>query len=378
MDVVIHQRHSQKPHFIAGNYDAENGKIHQKITYRIEKLFSVDSVLVRMIENACVAFTIMFPEFGTYNITVTYNGNTLHHMKTENYTVLYSEKYTPTLDILEKISIDYLDDYNFTAKLSYENKSLKNSSLEVTIAERKYDENTDENGVITIPIALDAGEYNITITYKGNVLYNPVNATSALTVNKINTEISAKNTIIAFGEDLTVSVEGNATSSIIAEIESNKYSGTISENIAIIDLSNLANGTYDAKIIYLGDKNYNNNSINSKITVTPLTIDIKAIANPITIGEDAVIAITGLNDATGNITAIVDNKTYFTNIESNTSIIIPGLSQNSTAIIYYAGNVKYDNASTTVEIVVNPKEMLQSILMLRMWKNTTKDLKDLL
>ena len=85
-------------------------------------------------------------------------------------------------------------------------------------------------------------------------------------------------------------------------------------------------------------------------------LTIIASADPITVGEDAVIVVSGLKDATGNVTVAVNGKTYIVSIsEGKATITVPGLTENATATVSYPGDDKYNSASTTADIVVNPK-----------------------
>ena len=65
--------------------------------------------------------------------------------------------------------------------------------------------------------------------------------------------------------------------------------------------------------------------------------------------------VTGLEDATGEVSVIVNGKTYTAPIKAGeASVIVPGLTETVTAAVNYAGDSNYNNASTAVEIVVNP------------------------
>ena len=83
---------------------------------------------------------------------------------------------------------------------------------------------------------------------------------------------------------------------------------------------------------------------------------IIASADPITVGEDAVIVVSGLKDATGNVTVAVNGKSYVVPIvKGAASVTVSGLTRNVTAVVSYAGDAKYNGASASVVIVVNPK-----------------------
>ena len=72
--------------------------------------------------------------------------------------------------------------------------------------------------------------------------------------------------------------------------------------------------------------------------------------------EDANVIVTGLKDATGEVTVTVNGKTYTAPIKnSEAKVTIPGLTESVTGNVNYNGDDKYNPASTTVNITVNPK-----------------------
>lgn len=85
-------------------------------------------------------------------------------------------------------------------------------------------------------------------------------------------------------------------------------------------------------------------------------LTLTATVESITVGENATINVTGLEEATGNITATIGEKNYTGAIDKgNATITIPDLTEgNFTANISYAGDDKYNPANITVDITVNP------------------------
>ena len=99
------------------------------------------------------------------------------------------------------------------------------------------------------------------------------------------------------------------------------------------------------------------------ITVNPVPVPDKknltiiASAEPITIGEDAIVKVTGLENATGDVSVIANGKTYTAPIKNGkASITVSGLTENVAAYVNYAGDQNYNPSSVEVMITVNPKE----------------------
>ena len=96
---------------------------------------------------------------------------------------------------------------------------------------------------------------------------------------------------------------------------------------------------------------------NINVSVAPKkNLNISASAEPITVGENVTIVVNGFENATGNVTARLQGGIYSAPIVNGTvTFTVPGLTSSTTAYINYAGDANYNNASTTVNITVNPK-----------------------
>ena len=128
----------------------------------------------------------------------------------------------------------------------------------------------------------------------------------------------------------------------------------------ILNLRPVGNTT--VPVTYSGDNKYYSIETSTVVTVKEKPVPpkenltISASADAITVGEDAVVVVSGLKDATGNVVVSVNGKSYTGPINrGGATVKIPGLTENVTAAVSYAGDAKYNAASTSVDIVVNPK-----------------------
>lgn len=82
-------------------------------------------------------------------------------------------------------------------------------------------------------------------------------------------------------------------------------------------------------------------------------LTLSATAEPIEAGDEAIVIVTGLETATGNITVTIDEETYTGTIEDGeATVTIPDLTETTTVTVNYAGDENYKSVSTTVEITV--------------------------
>ena len=220
------------------------------------------------------------------------------------------------------------------------------------------------------------------VNYLGDDKYNPANTTVEIVVNspdKENLTITATADPITVGENATVVVTGfpltsygAPTGNVTVTVGDKIFSGTIESdmpggNIARIIVPGL-NETTVAEVNYLGDDKYNPANTTVEIVVNSQgkkNLTISASAEPITVGENATVVVTGfVNDgfASGTVTVTVGDKTFSGTIVPHmiggaiAEIVVPGLTENVTAEVKYLGDEFYNSASTTVNITVYPKE----------------------
>ena len=80
-------------------------------------------------------------------------------------------------------------------------------------------------------------------------------------------------------------------------------------------------------------------------------LTLSATAELIEDGDGAIVTVTGLETATGNVTITIDEETYTGTIEDGeATIIIPDIIETVTATVNYTGDENYKPASTTIEI----------------------------
>ena len=218
----------------------------------------------------------------------------------------------------------------------------------------------DENGVVT---ALKEGTASIIVKVGGDGVYAENIKTVTVTVtpkSKENATLSINAPVITEGESATVTV--TLPSDATGRVTIGDKVVSVKGGVASAVLANLPVGNNNVPVTYSGDDKYNSIETSTVVTVNEKPVPpkenltISASADPITVGEDAVIVVSGLKDATGNVAVSVNGKTYTAPIKDGKSTItVSGLTENAAASVTYAGDDKYNAASTTVDIVVNPK-----------------------
>ena len=210
----------------------------------------------------------------------------------------------------------------------------------------------DENGVVT---AIKGGTATITLTVGGgNYVEN--STTITVTVNKVDPVISVEPEELSLDYGEESSVKGTLTPADVGNVSYTSSDDSVVTVDADGNVKAVGAGEATITVSYAGNDKYNPVNTTVAVTVSKVDADIEVSADPITVGEDAVIVVSGLENATGNVTATVDGEKYYAPIvDGVATITVPGLAENATAVVSYPGNNKYNNFTDSVDITVNPK-----------------------
>ena len=154
--------------------------------------------------------------------------------------------------------------------------------------------------------------------------------------------------------NVSVTIGDNTT---VYDVQTSEHTSRGGKTIMFIRNNGLKAAEYNISTVYEGDTNYKASTASDKFVVSDKKyLNIIATAEPITVGDNATVVVTGLENATGEVSVIIKvDEMYSAPInEGVATITVPGLTETITADVIYAGDENYNNASTTVEIVVNP------------------------
>lgn len=196
---------------------------------------------------------------------------------------------------------------------------------------------------------LPVGNYTVEVNYTGNDIYESVVKTAKFAVNKLPSDINISCGEIELYEDVifNFSVSDGATG--IVEVYVNNQKETIHVG-DIYTIKNITRGNYYIKAVYMGDNNYLESIDEFRFDVGKSAPSINVNVPDITYGNDAVITVTLDNDATGNVSVVIDGKLDTAEINNGQAILtISGLNagQNKLVNVSYAGDNKYKEAKTT-------------------------------
>ena len=207
-------------------------------------------------------------------ITVRVGGDGIYAQNSTTVNVSVGKK--DTILTISTEDITYGENTTITATMTTDgtvtvNINNENIALEIT----------NGTGQITIP-NLNAGEYNIKATFEGNDHYKAANATTTLTVTKIQSMLTIQPIPeTAQGEDITIiiNVQNDATGTITLTVNGENYIANIENGQATFNITGLDAGNYEAIANYAGDTNYLASQNSKQFTVKSNMKTFEDIAN---------------------------------------------------------------------------------------------------
>ena len=283
-----------------------------------------------------------------------------------NYTIVVESKETEmyyagfnstTFEVIKcDAPVDIIVGESYYVGDSFNITIVNETTAVVTINGVNY---TVENGKIIIPAyMLPAGHYIVTATINGDnkYLYNSTtkefdilryNSTVNVTINPINVgDVAVIEITVPDDIDATVKVNVNGTI----------YWVDIVGGTGSLEVKGLKAGTYPVNVTYLENDRYLSSFNDSaRIIVSKVVSSVTVNVNNITVGDVALVNITVISGASGNVTIKIGDE--FVKVVGITdgkfSIAVPGLSVgNKTVVVTYNGDDKYLPSSNSANFTV--------------------------
>ena len=255
------------------------------------------------------------------------------------------------------VTANYLSAVCSAALLDTTGRPLANREVTFNINGKVFTATTDSNGVANAVVDLGVGSYIFTVT-------NPVNNEQKqgnLIINKINSALTLNFTQDSDTAVLTAALTPKtATGNVAFKVAGATYNQPIVDGRAVLTLSDLNGGTYDASASYNGDNNLFESSSN------PVSFTVKNYVNLTsrdvtkTYGEDKSIEVLltnakGLPLAGQTLNVVLNGVASTVNTNANGQAVIPVdlLPNTYNAVITFNGNAKYEPATVNVAVTVN-------------------------
>lgn len=204
---------------------------------------------------------------------------------------------------------------------------------------------------------LEAGNYDVTVVFSGNVKYANQTVSCKVNVNKYDSTTEIITGDINVGSDLTITVKTTkgTTGNITFYINNNAQTLTLTNNQASYTIKNVTRGDYLIRAVYNGDMKYASSEDSIFLEIDNLEPTMTVLAHNSTYGEASLVEVILNDDAGGFVTVSVDGV-------SNTSEVVNGKAMvhiwgvdvglNKKVTIFYTGDNNYFNKTSSSNISI--------------------------
>ena len=294
--------------------------------------------------------------YGTYDVSASYSGDN-HYVAAENSTVFKVDKVLANLNI-------HVEDITFGENglvIITLPSDIDGSIVTVKVNGKVYPV-TVENGFAKLPLReLNAGDYTISAVFAGNDKYLPGVSNALLTVSKADPALNVLISDVGYDGvfNINVALTGvdaiGLNGNVIVTVNNKDYSVNIVNGKGTAVGVKLAAGTYDFTAAWAGNDNYNAVGDSGKFSVAKVDSIIDVAVSDIKVGEDAVISVKLLSDATGSVTVTVNGKDYTeTVVNGVANVKVADLKAGTYDVaVKYSGDNNYNAAVATSSFTVS-------------------------
>ena len=299
------------------------------------------------IEDGVARFKVENLTAGVKTVYVSYAGdnNYTGNHTSGNFTVL---KYAPTITVnASDITVGDVVVINVTAPVDVTRPVV------VNVGGVDYAVNiTNGIGQLTVP-NLNSGTYDVTVTYYGDDKYLSANNATGFKVSKVPSYVTVSADNITVGEKavIEIAVPGDATGIVTVRVDGKDYDVFVAGGKGILVVSGLKVGNYTVDVKYPGDRKYEESVNSTRFAVNKVVTDDITVVDQ---GNGTVYVIVPGN-ATGNVTIVVENRTYNGTVINGTAIIDLGNLTNGThnITVIYSGDDNHTGITVNDTVTIH-------------------------
>lgn len=308
----------------------------------------------RPVINGAVELTIPDLDSKTYNVTVSYGGDSLYEANSTDGSFEVTPA-TPVIKI-EVVDIWYgqVEVLNVTVNApGYVNITVNNKTITASLDHSvqtwnllmAFDPLTYDGKATWNIENLPVGRYPVHAVYLGNENYNSVSADDVFNVRALPSEVTVKADDINMGETavINVTVTPGATGNVTITVDGKSYTVNITDGKAQLNITGLNAGEKNVTVRYNGDDVYIPSENKTTFKVNKIKPPIDVDSQDIYVGEDETVTVTLPGDATGTVTITVDGKKYTAEVINGVAeFSVPGLESGTYNVeVTYSGDDKY-------------------------------------
>ncbi len=269
------------------------------------------------VENGTGSLVLYDLPVGPHTAVVNFPGNTQYD-DAENSTdfEVYAKKASEVTVKVESITVGQ----NATIRVNITKGAT--GSVTIVLAGHEYtSEVNSTTGEVTFNIEnLTARNYVVTAIYHGDTYYNSNSSDAKFTVSKLasSVDLEVKDILVGETEIINVTVTPGATGVVLINISGTCYYADLGSGMPTFTIEGLKPGNYEAVVTYMGDNKYANSTASKTFTVQA-EITLTAGANN---GNTTPVTVdVGDENATGEVTVVVDGVPYTAKVENGTATV---------------------------------------------------------
>ncbi|MEE1336633.1 hypothetical protein, partial [Methanobrevibacter sp.] len=297
---------------------------------------------------------------GNYTITVKY-GETENYTSAINDTVKVSVlKATPTITVKAE-NVIYPGDLIVNVTSDVTGKY----TIKIGNQQKEIDLIANIVGNITFT-GLSAKEYTINVTYPETENYtSATNNTVKANIQKATPTITVNTKNVTYPNDVIITINIDTPGKYNITVGNQTKEETLNSGTNVVPFTGVKVGNYTITVKYSETENYTS-AINDTVKVSVLkneTFEPEITAT--NTANETVITFTFPEDATGNVTVVVDGKQYNATVENGKAIVImPLIPLDSTVDFEYTGDENYPAKSKKTSIA-NVTAIIKAADMIR-------------
>ena len=246
--------------------------------------------------------------------------------------------------------------------------AVTNSTSPVIVTINGAEYQISEGRVLVDTATLSAGKYTVIARIPESAMFNATEKAMTFTITRKSVGVTIETSNIFVDENETVTVRLNESIACnvtvqIATLElggnftdpvdkfSRNYTVSVLNGVGSISIPDLLPGYYTATAYFNINENYWPANVSTIFTVSKYDLNVSADFSNV----DKTITITPASDITGNVTFIVDGKSYFIDSQGRTIDLSALTSGNYTCNISYGGDERYNMYSNSIKIIVSRK-----------------------
>ncbi|MDO5810153.1 MAG: Ig-like domain-containing protein, partial [Methanobrevibacter sp.] len=212
------------------------------------------------------------------------------------------------------------------------------------------------NGIATLTLTdVPAAYYYVTAKYNGDYLDYPSENQTSFIVKMRDPALSIVVNNILTGQTAVVNVTTNATGTVLIIVNGKPEEVEIKNGHAILNVTGLNNGTFNASVTYFGGNIFNRASNSTLFNVSEMSVKADSIPK----GDDAVIIITIPKEITSGLTVYVNETPYITDIvyhnNGTATLTLPNLNLGTYEVnVTYTGDKYLYNEINGTTFTVTP------------------------